>query len=481
MKIKCLILLFISVLAADVTAQNSQGMYFMNLPQNHLLNPAFRPSSRLYIGLPVISGVNLSLNNNFINFSDVFLKGKQPSDSIISFIHDDFDVDRFLSRIKERSSVELQSVVQLLGVGFSAGKDLCFFMDINERAESNLVFPGDLIRLGFLGNADMAGMAIDLSSLRADLRYFHEVGFGASKNVTEKLRIGAKAKLFFGVAAGSIENNALKLTVNNDYTHTLNADMALNISGPLQFYVNDENKIDSVEFDNERFDNFNGIRKFLTNTTNPGFGFDIGAEYKITDRIIVSAAVTDFGFIKWKTDLTNLKVAGSYDFQGLSLQDVYDGTVTFEDFGKGIIDSLVNSFTITDNKEPFTTTLPFGVSVGGKYNLTDKFSFGVLSHSRILGKQVKQALILSANMNLSNIFLASLCYTASNHYYDNLGLGFAARAGVVQFYLFADRIPVIWNKVTTEGGSSFTLPARWNNLHTRFGINLIFGNRMLKE
>ena len=465
----------------DVAAQNSQGMYFMNLPQNHLLNPALRPSNRLYIGLPVVSGVNINLTNNFLNFSDVFLQGKQPSDSIISFLHDDFYIDKFLSKIKERNSFELQTSVQLLGIGFSAGNDFYFFMDVNERIESNIVMPGDLIRLGFKGNEGLVGKTIDLSSLRADVKYFHEVGFGLSKNLTEKLRIGAKVKLFFGVTAGSIKNNALKLTVNSDYTHTLNADMAVNISGPVNFYLSPDNKIDSAEFDNERFDSSDGIKKFLTNTNNPGFGFDIGAEYRITDRIIVSAAVSDLGFIKWKSDLTNLKAEGNYDFQGLAIQDVYDGTISFEDFGRGIIDSLVNSLSVTDRKEPFTTYFPVGVTIGGRYNLTDKFSFGILSHSRIIGKQIKEALTLSANMNLSSLLSASLCYTASNHYYDNLGLGLAFRAGVVQFYFLTDRIPVKWDKITREDGSTFSLPARWNSINARFGMNLVFGNRMVKE
>ena len=45
-------------------AQNSQTMYYMNLPQNHLLNPAIQPVSKVYIGLPAISGVNVDFSNN---------------------------------------------------------------------------------------------------------------------------------------------------------------------------------------------------------------------------------------------------------------------------------------------------------------------------------------------------------------------------------------------------------------------------------
>ena len=84
---------------SDAAAQNSQVLYYMNLPQNHLLNPALRPSNSLYIGLPAISGINLNINNNFVNFSDVFMKG-QTSDSIITFLHPDYNVDRRLGIIQ---------------------------------------------------------------------------------------------------------------------------------------------------------------------------------------------------------------------------------------------------------------------------------------------------------------------------------------------------------------------------------------------
>jgi hypothetical protein len=89
------LILLITTLITNTSAQNSQVLYYMNLPQNHLLNPALRPSNSLYIGLPVISGVNLNINNNFFNFSDVFMKG-QKGDEVISILDPSYNVDAFL-------------------------------------------------------------------------------------------------------------------------------------------------------------------------------------------------------------------------------------------------------------------------------------------------------------------------------------------------------------------------------------------------
>jgi hypothetical protein len=114
---KFILIIILTFILADVSAQNSQVMYFMNLPQNHLLNPALRPSNSVYIGLPVISGIDLNINNNFVNFSDVFMKG-QPKDSIISILNPNYNVDKFLAKINDKNSIEPEVKIQLLGVGF---------------------------------------------------------------------------------------------------------------------------------------------------------------------------------------------------------------------------------------------------------------------------------------------------------------------------------------------------------------------------
>jgi hypothetical protein len=141
-----------------------------------------------------------------------------------------------------------------------------------------------------------------------------------------------------------------------------------------------------------------------------------------------------------------------------------------------MVDSLKNAFVVTGTKQPFTTKLPIGAVIGGKYILNDKFSIGILSYSRITSQQIREALTLSANMNIGNKVSTSLCYTACNRNYTNLGIGLGFRASVFQFYFLADRIPLSWKKAGSSG-DSFSLPANWNTLQTRFGMNLVFGNK----
>jgi hypothetical protein len=478
-KIKYILVILLAVIIYDSAAQNSQVLYYMNLPQNHFLNPALRPSNSVYIGLPALSGINVNVNNNFFNFSDIFSKAGS-GDSIISIFHPDYNVEEFIKKIKDINSIEPQGLVQLFGLGFSAGRDLYISIDINERIEGNVALPGDLLKLGFEGNEQFVGDKIDLISLKGDAKYYREAGLGFSKDITNRLRLGIRGKILFGMAAASIDNKSLGITVNDDYTHTFDADLMVNISAPVKVYLNDENTIDSVGFEDSRFDSNREVIDYLLKSDNIGFGLDIGAEVSISEKFRVSASVTDLGYIKWKRDITNLKAESQFEFSGVDLLDVYNGTMTFDSLKKELLDSLKNSFYVTDTKIPFTTNLPFGISLGASYNLTKSFSVGLLSYTRITGKKYKEALTLSANLNLGNAFSASIAYTAANYRYDNLGLGLAFRAGFFQFYALADRIPVTWNKLISDE-STIPLPESWNTIHARLGMNLVFGNRVKKK
>jgi hypothetical protein len=450
-----------------------------NLPQNHLINPALRPSNSVYIGLPVVSGINFNINNNYVNFSDVIIKG-QPKDSLISFLHPDYNTDKFLARIKDRNFLESETMIQLLGVGFSIGRDSYVFLDVNERMQGNMVLPGDLFRLALKGNQEFVGKKIDFSSLRGDIKYYREFGVGFSRNFTDRLRIGVKGKLLFGIAGGSINNRSLGITVNEDYSHTLDADLEVNMSGPVNVYMDSKNNIDSIAFDDRSIKSSSGRKDFFTGAKNIGLGLDIGASYDLTDRIVLSASVTDLGFIRWKKNVTTLKADNRFEFSGLNMLDVINGTRTIDEVGSDMLDSLKNAFKVSSSKAPFTTYLPFGFSFAGSYSVTKYFSVGLLSYSRIIGKQVREALTLSANLNLGNAFSTSISYTAENRRYDNLGAGVAFRAGVTQFYLLSDRIPVAWNRIKDEN-SNVVIPANWNTFNLRLGMNIVFGNRVKEK
>ena len=169
-KRRYVIAILMTLMVFDSAAQNSQVLYYMNLPQNHFLNPAMRPSNSVYIGLPGISGVDVNVNNNFFNFSDIFTKSG-PGDSVISIFHPDYNVSEFMTKIRDINNLEPRTSVQLFGLGFSAGRDLYIFLDINERIDIDLAIPGYLLRLALEGNEHFVWDQIGLNSQRTNIRW----------------------------------------------------------------------------------------------------------------------------------------------------------------------------------------------------------------------------------------------------------------------------------------------------------------------
>ncbi len=468
-------LLLLLAAATASHAQTSQTLYFMNIPQASTMNPALKPTGRFYLGLPGISDISVRLDNNFLSFSDLFAGGV-VSDSTLTFLEDGEWMESFIDGLGSSNSVEPQAAVQLFALAFTVKDNLRITLDLTERADANIVFPGDLLKLGLEGNQDFIGKSIDLSSLRSDVMLYHQAGIGVSGNINEKLRIGARVLLLSGVASGYLTNGGTTLTVNDDFTHTVDADLALKISAPFYFITEDDGTIHGAEFDNARFDDDRNAIAYLTNVANPGLGIDFGAEYRFSEKLAVSAAVTDLGYIKWKRDRADIDLNTSFEFNGLTMQDVYDESLDFGELLNWTGDSLQKAAVLNESPGAYTTYLPATLTAAFSYSPVRFFTAGLLSRTRFEGKQPHQALTLSGNLNFRNVFSTTLAYTMANRSYDNLGFGMALRAGFLQFFALVDNIPTRWTSVSS-GEDTYRVPEDWNTVHARVGLNLVFGNR----
>lgn len=458
-----------------ITGQGSRISYFMNLPQKRVLNPALTSSDSVFIGLPGFSGISLNANNNLFNFSDIIRKGN--SDSLLTFLHPDAGIDDFISRIRDKNFIEPDLTVPLFSLAFPVKRGY-IFLDINERMESNFVVPGSLIELGIRGNANFAGDYLDFSSLRAGMKIYHEIGLGFSRQYTRRLRLGFKGKVLFGIASIDILPSSLGINISENYTHTIDADLAASMSGP--FYINrdENNSIEKISIDNDLILNTLRFRGPL----NPGFAADIGATYMLTKRIMLSAAVTDLGFINWRNNVTNLRTDDTFEFSGMDMTDVLNGTKEFDEVTSHFTDSLKEAFSFDQTYNSYSTMLPVGLNAGASYNVSRNLTLGLLSNTRMIGKQVRESLTLSTNFSLGTSLSTSFSYTAANHRYDNFGAGLMLRLAFMQVYVLSDNIPVVWNRLEeydTMGNAESTIlvPDNWNTIDIRFGMNLVFGHR----
>jgi hypothetical protein len=469
------IVILLALFYANASAQNSQVLYNMKIPQNHFMNPAIKPSNLFYIGLPVLSGVNTGFNNNFLELSDLIPLG----DTLSTWPPPDFDLDQLAGNLKENNTFFADANIQLLGIGFMVGPDLNIFIDVNDRIEAKLSFPKDILKLFITGTDQLMNQAIDISGLNLRAQFFREFGIGFSKNVVGKLRVGAKAKLLFGIGSLNFDNRSMTLKVNNDFSQTITADASLDISGQTAL-TNLKN-------------NFSGgasamsiVKDYVTTPlSNPGFGMDIGAVYDFNKMFSVSAAIIDLGFIKWKDDLKSYDAQNTFTLNGFSLSDVVSQKISIDSLVQGIMDTVQNSFIENGNPPSYTTYLPTILNAGANINVAKVLSFGILSSTRFYSGQVNEALTLSANGHFGNVFSLNLGYTIANYSYNNFGFGMSLKAGPVQLYFIADKIPVSWSKIyvgnENDGYNRIPLPQSWNMANVQIGLNISFGKIINKK
>lgn len=468
---KAAVIIIVVILSAgELAAQYNQTQYFMNLPQAGMANPAYRPSGRVYVGLPALSGVYFSINNNMMSFSELF----QPvpgGDSLMTILHPQYDREAFLNSLGRSSFVSAEASVQILGLGFTVDDNWYIDFGLSQRASASLRLPTDLFTLLLEGNESFVGSVIDLSGIGVRGMQYMESAIGVSANVTPRLRIGGRAKLLFGGVGASIDANRFDVEVHNDFTHTITTDLALRISGPFTVITGEDGMIEDILTD-EEVDPLD----ILANTGNTGVAFDLGAIYDLTDNLTLSASITDLGFIGWDKRSFSLMANNNFSFDGFDITGVIEGDIEFDEMADLYADSLKNSFNLSNGDGGFGMGIPGKVYLGARYSVTDFLDLGVLSRSLISQGYMSQSVSLSANLNAGDVLGTSIVYTMTNRSFTNLGLGITLRMGPVQLYTIADQIPLTWNRVTFPGETdAVPVPDRIDYFNLRLGMNLVFG------
>jgi hypothetical protein len=111
-------------------------------------------------------------------------------------------------------------------------------------------------RLTNAGGFDTSRISKSLTTDALDLKWAGpsgkmNVGLGFSRNYTDRLRFGIKGKVLLGVASAYIHSNSLGISIGNDYSHNMDADIDVNISAPVTIIRDRNDDISDIRFDDE--------------------------------------------------------------------------------------------------------------------------------------------------------------------------------------------------------------------------------------
>ena len=277
------------------------------------------------------------------------------------------------------------------------------------RGNLNTMLPKSLFVFAKEG---IANRDYDISHFGIHTTAYAELALGHSRQINEKLRVGANLKFLVGLANIDAEFNKANFRLGEDqWTAVTNAEIQASVKGlkyetELSDYSNTQ-VVNDVDLDGFGMNGF-------------GMAVDLGAEYKLNDSWSFSAAVLDFGFISWNNNMvatTNGDKTFTTDKYSFSFDENSENN--FEDQVENMGDELASLYELEDagDKGGRTKMLGATINLGAEYTLPvyDKLKFGLMNTTRFQGVNTWTEFRLSANVAPVKFFSAGVNVAAGTY------------------------------------------------------------------
>lgn len=373
--------------ATGMSAQALSSGYFLDgYLFKHQLNPALK-SDKSYVSIPFVNNINITTKGNIglSNFLYPTADGR-----LTTFMNSSVSASEFLDGLKENNRLVANLDLSL----FSMGKNMFggfTTVDVGMRWHSSVNVPKDMLEFMKVGQSGPKSV-YDLGNLGLSTALYTEVALGHSRQINDKLRVGAKVKFLLGMMYADMTMKNTHIELGEDkWVVSANGEMNMAIGGlsvPAK-----ENGL--ADFDNMDVES-PGLGGF-------GLAFDLGATYEVIDNLTLSAAIRDLGFMNWKDNTYASTNNDAWEFPGF--KDLSFSNE--EDKLENQLDDLGDEFEEYSNLYLRSTggklnkALAATLVVGAEYALPmyDKLSFGLLSTTKFNGPYTWSEGRLSANVS----------------------------------------------------------------------------------
>ncbi|MGV8091590.1 MAG: DUF5723 family protein [Mangrovibacterium sp.] len=371
---------FMCMTALTGRTQNFRSSYFLEgAALRHRINPAF-VGERNYISIPVLGNIHFAARGN-VGMSDFIYKYDDPEGKydLTTFMSSSVGKDEFLGNLHDKNIVDLNLDLTLLAFGFRGWGGFNTF-DVEWRTNATYSIPYELFDFMKTGAGSADGTGYHIRNIRATGAGYAQVAVGHARRIGDKFTAGVKLKYLMGAAAFDARISRMDIYMSQDkWEVTANGSLDVSVSGAKFKTKNEEkgNKIKDLDVDDPRPGGW-------------GLGLDLGTTYAVTDRLTVSAAVVDLGFISWKHTLKGKTLNDTYIFDGFKdiavesddPDDPNDLDEQLDDLADDLEDlaKFYDQGTVSKKKTMPGTTVHLGVEY--KMPFYDRLSAGMLASTR---------------------------------------------------------------------------------------------------
>ena len=367
-----------------MTAQTLNSAYFTDeYTFRHTMNPAYGNEDN-YVSVPALGNINVKMQGNY-GLGDILFDNPTPGGKrLTTVMHPDISVSDALGGLGTGNNRVLADVnMTVLSAGFKAfgGYNT---VELNTRVNVGTSLPYGLFEFAKnIGNNNY-----DIGDININTQAFAELAFGHSRQINEKLRVGAKLKFLFGAGRADLQMKDMKAELASDKKWIVSGQAEANVSMSGFTYVSE-----MKDYESEGAGQYEAVDDIdIDGAGLAGFGMavDLGGVYKINDDWTVSASLIDLGFISWSSNARAVNAADKFEFDGF-----HDVAVSsskgdkLDDISDGYADQITDFINLKDQGDTGGRTTGIGATLnfGAEYTLPvyRKVKFGALSTTRIRG------------------------------------------------------------------------------------------------
>lgn len=455
-------LILILLISTSCFSQNKQILYnFTSVPQSLMTNPGSDVKYNWFVGIPLLSGFSANMGSSSFSVYDLFANNGVDFNTKLRNVV--FSTSR-------NDKVSINEQLEIFNGGFKLGdwqEGSYISFGMYQELDVLTYMPKDYAILALDGNRDHLGKIFDFGDLNARGELLSVFHLGFHKNVSEKLILGVRGKIYSSIFNfSSTKNSGYFYTIpgtNSIYEQVISANVLVNTSGFLNYT---ENYSGNVKSDIMKKTFFGG---------NLGLGLDAGLTYYLKPNIQFTASIIDIGFIRQTREVESYRYKGYYKYEGLTPDFILGNS------NDDIIQEFNDAIPLDTLHTKYTTWRPL------KFNSSIQYSFGDGRNSDcncVGGNEIKyrnsvgaQLFVMSAprtpllafttyyRRQIFDSLEMKATYTIDSFSAKNIGLGLSTTLGKVNFYLLADNL-LEYKDVSKANSLSFQL-----------GLNIIFPDK----
>ena len=453
-----------------ISSQTVNSLYFLEKTPFHTKwNPAMAPS-RSGIGGP-FSSFGITFRSDLV-FSDVFYPSADGN-SLLSILHPDLpqsDKDAFLTKMGDAANFGVNTNLDFFNIGLKLG-GAYFTLGSSMSTDIGMGLPKDFFELFLNGTGSGASNTLNMAALNINAMSYLKTGVGLSLKVGNKLTVGGTVNYLMGIADMRLGFDKFNINTSNT-SWEIETQGNLRVIAPdfVQLKYNADGYLDFENVgemvDDSYFSSFaSNIQsdfKGTLPTAGTGLSVDLGVTFKPMNFLTVSAAVLDYGSIKWKPENINQATSNStFTYNGSDLSGDSNS-----DFSSQLVDMM--HLEKVANPEAYSSKLTTKINLGAELGLLPKnrISLGVLSQTGIAENGNYQDFMFSANLKPISLIQTALTYSMLHGGMSAIGAALNIKLLFLNIYAAADYIPM---KVTPQ-----YIPINNGYFNFQTGFNLMF-------